>query len=252
MELKPANKSNVRMRLALHGPSGSGKTYSALQLAFGLSKTQNIAVIDTEARSAGLYSNLGSFNVVSVSPPFTPERFIQAIDLCEDHGCDVIIIDSLSHAWEGPGGILEIHGNMAGNSFANWSRVMPRHNAVIQKFMHSSAHIIVTLRAKQDYIIHDRNGRMAPEKIGLKPVQKEGIDYEFTLALELDIHHKAKASKDRTGLFMDKDPFIINTATAQALSRWCSQTQAVGAVVKEFISTINPQENGHFNNKLTR
>ena len=114
--------------------------------------------------------------------------------------------------------------------------------------MHSSAHIIVTLRAKQDYIIHDRNGRMAPEKIGLKPVQKEGIDYEFTLALELDIHHKAKASKDRTGLFMDKDPFVITPSTGQVLSRWCGQPQQVGSVIKEFTSTLNHQQNGHFNN----
>ena len=247
MELKPANKSNVRMRLALHGPSGSGKTYSALQLAFGLSQTQNIAVIDTEARSAELYSNLGSFNVVSVSPPFTPERFIEAIDMCEDYGCDVIIIDSLSHAWEGSGGILEIHGNMPGNSFANWSRVMPRHNALIQTFMHSSAHIIATLRAKQDYIIHDRNGRMSPEKVGLKPVQKEGIDYEFTLALELDMHHKAKASKDRTGLFMDKDPFQVTPATGQALAKWCGQPQKVATIIQEFTSTLKHQQNGHSN-----
>ncbi len=245
MELKPANKSNVRMRLALHGPSGSGKTYSALQLAFGLSKTQNIAVIDTEARSAELYSNLGSFNVVSVSPPFTPERFIEAIDMCEDYGCDVIIIDSLSHAWEGPGGILEIHGNMPGNSFANWSRVMPRHNALIQTFMHSSAHIIVTLRAKQDYIIHDRNGRMAPEKIGLKPVQKEGIDYEFTLALELDIHHKAKASKDRTGLFMDKDPFVITPSTGKKLADWCQKPEHISNVINTISNTLIHHQNGH-------
>lgn len=247
MELKPANKSNVRMRLALHGPSGSGKTYSALQLAFGLSRTQNIAVIDTEARSAELYSNLGSFNVVSLSPPFTPERFIEAIEMCEDYGCDVIIIDSLSHAWEGPGGILEIHGNMPGNSFANWSRVMPRHNALIQTFMHSSAHVIVTLRAKQDYIIHDRNGRMAPEKIGLKPVQKEGIDYEFTLALELDIHHKAKASKDRTGLFMDKDPFVITPATGKKLADWCQKPEHISNVINTISNTLIHHQNGHSN-----
>ena len=247
MELKPANKSNVRMRLALHGPSGSGKTYSALQLAFGLSQTQNIAVIDTEARSAELYSNLGSFNVVSVSPPFTPERFIEAIDMCEDYGCDVIIIDSLSHAWEGSGGILEIHGNMPGNSFANWSRVMPRHNALIQTFMHSSAHIIATLRAKQDYIIHDRNGRMSPEKVGLKPVQKEGIDYEFTLALELDIHHKAKASKDRTGLFMDKDPFLITPETGKKLADWCKKPEHISNVIQHISNTYKHSLNGNSN-----
>lgn len=224
MELKPVSKNNLRMRMALHGPSGSGKTYSAIQLALGLSKSQSIAIIDTEAGSASLYSHLGGFNVVDLSPPFTPERFIEAIRLCESHGCEVIVIDSLSHSWEGSGGILEIHGSMPGNSFANWSKVMPRHNALIQAIVHSSAHIITTLRAKQDYIIHERNGRMAPEKIGLKPVQKDGIDYEFTLALELDMNHKARASKDRTGLFVGLDPFKISPKVGSHISEWCQKS----------------------------
>jgi hypothetical protein len=245
MELKQANKGNVRMRIALHGPSGSGKTYSALQLAFGLSKTQNIAIIDTEASSAELYSHLGSFSVLTMDPPFTPERFITALTACEDHGCDVIIIDSLSHAWEGSGGILEIHGGMPGNSFANWSKVMPRHNALIQRFMHSSAHIICTLRAKQDYVIHERNGRMSPEKVGLKPVQKEGIDYEFTLALELDVHHNAKASKDRTGLFVNQPPFKVSKGTGVKIDGWCKESSELS---KNIIKVFNTSSsNGHTN-----
>lgn len=245
MHLKPANKGNVRMRIALHGPSGSGKTYSALQLAYGLSKTQNIAIIDTEASSAALYSHLGSFSVLTMDPPFTPERFITALTACEDHGCDVIIIDSLSHAWEGSGGILEIHGGMPGNSFANWSKVMPRHNALIQRFMHSSAHIICTLRAKQDYIIHERNGRMSPEKVGLKPVQKEGIDYEFTLALELDVHHNAKASKDRTGLFVYEPPFKVSKATGMKIAGWCKDSSHPINDSNNIFNTTS--SNGHTN-----
>ena len=224
MKLEQATRSNSSMRLAIHGPSGSGKTYSALQLAKGLTKNNQIAVIDTEAGSAALYSNLTSFKVLRLEQPFTPERFIEAITICENAGCDVIIIDSLSHAWEGAGGVLEIHGHMPGNSFANWSKVMPRHNSLVQKILTSSSHIIATLRAKQDYLIDQSNGRMTIQKVGLKPVQKEGIDYEFTLAFDMDIHHKASASKDRTGLFIDKDPFVITPQTGIRIKEWCNQT----------------------------
>ena len=224
MKLEQATRSNSSMRLAIHGCSGGGKTYSALQLAKGLTKNNQIAVIDTEAGSAALYSNLTSFKVLRLEQPFTPERFIEAITICENAGCDVIIIDSLSHAWEGAGGVLEIHGHMPGNSFANWSKVMPRHNSLVQKILTSSSHIIATLRAKQDYLIDQSNGRMTIQKVGLKPVQKEGIDYEFTLAFDMDIHHKASASKDRTGLFIDKDPFVITPQTGIKIKEWCNQT----------------------------
>lgn len=224
MKLEQATRSNSSRRLAIHGPSGSGKTYSALQLAKGLTKNNQIAVIDTEAGSAALYSNLTSFKVLRLEQPFTPETFIEAITICENAGCDVIIIDSLSHAWEGSGGVLEIHGHMPGNSFANWSKVMPRHNRLVQKILTSSSHIIATLRTKQDYLIDQSNGRMTIQKVGLKPVQKEGIDYEFTLAFDMDIHHKASASKDRTGLFIDKDPFVITPQTGIKIKEWCNQT----------------------------
>ena len=224
MKLEQATRSNSSMRLAIHGCSGGGKTYSALQLAKGLTKNNQIAVIDTEAGSAALYSNLTSFKVLRLEQPFTPERFIEAITICENAGCDVIIIDSLSNAWEGAGGVLEIHGHMPGNSFANWSKVMPRHNSLVQKILTSSSHIIATLRAKQDYLIDQSNGKMTIQKVGLKPVQKEGIDYEFTLAFDMDMHHKASASKDRTGLFIDKDPFVITPQTGIRIKEWCNQT----------------------------
>lgn len=223
MNLIQAKRANSKMRLALHGPSGSGKTYSAIQLAKGLSNNGKIAVIDTEAGSSELYSDLGDFQVLKLTEPYTPEKFIEAIKICEEANCDVIIIDSLSHAWEGNGGVLELHGQMPGNSFANWSKVMPRHNSLMQGILRSSAHTIVTLRAKQDYLVDQSTGKMTIQKVGLKPVQKEGIDYEFTLALDIDINHKARASKDRTGLFMDKDPFVISPRTGIAISKWCNQ-----------------------------
>lgn len=134
MELRKSNRSQARIRMALQGPSGSGKTYSALLLAYGICKDWNkVAVIDTENHSADLYSHLGDYNVLTLTAPFTPERYIEALDKCESAGMDVIVIDSISHEWEGDGGILDIHSQMVGNSFTNWSKLTPRHNALVQK-----------------------------------------------------------------------------------------------------------------------
>ena len=98
---------------------------------------------------------------------------------------------------------------MMGNSFTNWAKVTPRHNNFVQKILQSNSHIIATIRSKQDYVLSEKNGKMVPEKVGLKGVTREGLDYEFTIVLELDLKHQATATKDRTQLFMDKPSFII-------------------------------------------
>jgi hypothetical protein len=222
MQLQKAQRRQAVIKLALQGPSGSGKTYSSLLLAFGLVGTwADIAVIDTENNSSHLYSHLGNFNVLGLSDPFSPERYIDAIDFCEKAGMKVIIIDSISQEWEGNGGIIETHGNMPGNSFTNWNRVTPRHNAFVQKMLQSPCHIIATIRSKQDYVLTDKNGKIVPEKVGLKGVTRDGMDYEFTLVLDLDIKHQATASKDRTGLFVNPLPFIISEATGIRIKVWC-------------------------------
>jgi archaellum biogenesis ATPase FlaH len=142
MELKPTNRKQARIRMALQGPSGSGKTYSALMLAYGMCENwSKIAVIDTEHHSAHLYSHLGNYQVLALGPPYSPERYIEAIDACENAGMDVIVIDSISHEWEGDGGILDIHSNMVGNSFTNWSKITPRHNALVQRILNSGKQI---------------------------------------------------------------------------------------------------------------
>jgi hypothetical protein len=153
--------------------------------------------------------------------PFTPERYIEALEACEKAGMEVIIIDSITHEWDGTGGILETHGNMTGNSFTNWNRLTPRHNAFVQKILQSSCHVIATIRSKQDYVLSEKNGKYIPEKVGLKGVTREGMDYEFTIMLDLDIKHYANASKDRTGLFMDKPPFVISQGTGKRILKWC-------------------------------
>jgi len=227
MELRNAERKQAKIKMGLQAPSGAGKTYSALLLAYGLiNDWSRIAVIDTENHSADLYAHLGNYQVLAFEQPFSPERYIQAIEVCEKAGMEVIILDSISHEWEGVGGILDIHGAMMGNSFTNWAKVTPRHNAFVQKLLQSSSHIIATIRSKQDYVLSEKNGKMVPEKIGLKGVTREGLDYEFTIVLELDLKHQATATKDRTQLFMDKPTFIITPDTGKTIKAWCESGAA--------------------------
>jgi hypothetical protein len=222
MELLKAERKQAVIKLAIQGPSGSGKTYSSLLLTYGLvGNWKQIAVVDTENNSSHLYSHLGNYNVLSLSEPFNPEHYIEAIEVCEKAGMRAIIIDSISQEWEGSGGIIETHGNMAGNSFTNWNRMTPRHNTFVQRILQSPCHIISTIRSKQDYVLTDKNGKMVPEKVGLKGVTRDGMDYEFTLVFDLDIKHQATASKDRTGLFTNPLPFTITEQTGNRIKVWC-------------------------------
>ncbi len=222
MQLIKSERKKAVIKMALQGPSGSGKTYSSLLIAYGLVGDWNqIAVIDTENFSSHLYSNLGAYNVLSLSEPFSPERYIEAIETCEKAGIKALIIDSISQEWEGSGGIIETHGNMAGNSFTNWNRITPRHNAFVQKILQSPCHVVLTIRSKQDYVLTDKNGKMVPEKVGLKGITRDGMDYEVTIVFDIDIKHQATASKDRTGLFTNPLPFLITEETGHKIKTWC-------------------------------
>jgi len=232
MELRKAERKQAKIKLALQGPSGSGKTMSALLLASGITDYSNVAVIDTENHSADLYAHLGEYSVLQLSKPFTPERYIKAIEACEEAGMELIIIDSVSHEWEGSGGILDLHGNMTGNSFTNWAKMTPRHNGFVQKMLESPCHIISTIRTKTDYTLTEKNGKMVPEKVGLKGITRDGMDYEFTIVFDLDIKHNASASKDRTGLFMDKPEGVITSGYGKRILQWCNAGTSLEDVLK--------------------
>lgn len=223
MNIQKAERKKAKIKLGLQGPSGSGKTYSALLLAYGLTDDwRKVVVIDTENKSANLYAHLGEYNVLHLQAPFNPENYIQAIRHCISAGMEVIIIDSISHEWEGSGGILDTHSQMTGNSFTAWAKLTPRHNAFVQEILQSPVHILATIRAKQDYVLVDKNGKMVPEKVGLKGITREGMDYEFTIVFDLDIKHNAIANKDRTSLFIDKPEFRITITTGKTILEWCN------------------------------
>jgi len=233
MELRKATRKKAKIRLGLSAVSGAGKTYSAIQIAKGLcGDLGKVAVIDTENGSADLYAHLGNFNVLPLTAPFTPERYIEAIRTCEKAGMEVIIVDSISHEWDGKGGCLEIVESLGGK-YQDWAKVTPRHQAFLEAILHSPSHIITTVRRKQDYeMTKDNNGRVKVEKSGLKEITREGFEYELTINLEMDTKHNAWTSKDRTGLFIDKPAFVPSEKTGEIIAKWCEQGEEVFNSVK--------------------
>jgi len=227
MQLQTAQRKRAKIKMALQGPSGSGKTYSALLIAFGLCEDfSKVVVIDTENHSAELYAHLGEFQVLNLSGPFTPEKYIQALDVCQKAGMEVVIIDSVTHEWEN---LLEYHSSLQGNSFTNWAKVTPRHSGFIKKILQTPFHVISTVRTKQDYVLNEKNGRMIPEKVGLKSVQREGLDYEWTLVFDLDMKNNAIASKDRTGLFFGKPEMRLSADIGKQILEWCQSGSDISA-----------------------
>lgn len=238
---KKAERKQARLRLALSGPSGSGKTYSAIKLAQGLGG--RIAVIDTEHGSASLYADMADFDVTELQAPYSPERYIELIKAAEQAGYNVLIIDSYSHEWTGPGGCLEINDAIAkakykGNTWSAWNETTPRHRALIDKILTSPMHIICTMRSKTETVQGEGKKIL---KLGMKSEQREGSEYEFTVVLDI-VHdgNVAVATKDRTKLF--KEPELITPATGERLLAWLndgrSQEQQAAESAQEAIERI--------------
>ena len=223
IQIRPANRSQSKLRLGISGPAGSGKTYSAILLASGIAPLEKVVFLDTENGSASMYSDLGKYNVATMSPPYSPEAFISAIKECEDAGMEVIVIDSASMEWSGPGGVLDIHGKLLGNSFTNWAKVTPRHDAFIQAILQSKCHIIACTRRKSDYSVDkDSQGKTTITKVGLAAVQRDSFEFELTTEFILDQVHMTTVGKDRTGIWMDKPSFQITKGTGKVLLDWCN------------------------------
>jgi len=222
--LRKATRQKAKIRLGLSAVSGGGKTYTALLIAYGIKGDWGkIALIDTENGSGDLYEHLGPYNVLPLTAPFTPERYIDAIKDCENAGMELIIVDSITHEWDGKGGCLQIQESLGGK-YQDWAKVTPRHQAFIDAILQSKCHVITTVRRKQDYeMTKDNNGKIKVEKAGLKEVTREGFEYELTVNLEMDVRHFATASKDRTGLFSNTNqtPFIPTIETGVLIKEWC-------------------------------
>jgi hypothetical protein len=222
MGFRRAERKKAKLRLGIVGPAGSGKTYSSLLVAKGLGG--KVAVIDTENGSGDLYAHLMEYDVCTLDAPYTVDKYVKAIEEAERGGYDTIIIDSLSHAWAGEGGLLDQQGKIAdagrGNSYTAWRQITPMHNRFVEAMLTSKCHVIATMRSKTEYVLETNDrGKQEPKKVGMAPVQREGMDYEFTTVLELATNHNATVSKDRTSLF-DGQIFKPSEKTGEALLAW--------------------------------
>ena len=219
---RKAERRKAKLRLAITGPAGSGKTYGALLVAQGLGG--KIAIIDTENGSGDLYSAVCDYDILNINAPFDPRKYIQSIHDAENEGYDALIIDSLSHCWISEGGLLDIKEQLAAsgkyNSFSAWSKVTPLQNKLIEAMLTSKCHIIATMRSRTDYVqvVNDK-GRTEIRKVGLAPVQRDGMDYEFSLVFDLNNEHTVTVSKDRTSLF-DGQSFTLSPEIGSKLLDW--------------------------------
>ena len=222
MQLKKATRKAVKLKLNLSAPSGAGKTMSALRMAKGIvGSWDKIAVIDTENGSASLYSHLGDFNTIDLQPPFTPEKYSEALKLCVDAGMEVVIIDSTSHEWST---LIEENQRLAdakfrGNTWSAWSVTTPRHDKFVNAVLHTPIHVITCTRSKTETVMGEDK---KVKKVGMKDQQRDGWEYELTVSLEIDRDtHLATPSKDRTNLFEGGQPFLITEETGELIKKWC-------------------------------
>jgi AAA domain len=215
-----ATKAQAKARIAVTGPSGSGKTYSALAWATELADGGKIAVIDTERDSAKLYADRFDFDTLSMSAPYHPDRLVEVLKAAEDEGYAVVVIDSLTHFYNGQGGLLEIvdlaGAKANGNGFAGWKVATPIQQRMVDTMLSFNGHIISTMRSKTEYTLEkDDRGRTAPRKVGMAPIQRDGIEYEFTLVVEMDTDHRTIIGKTRCEALADK-VFASNKGTEAA------------------------------------
>lgn len=224
---KKAEKKKSKLRIALIGPSGSGKTYSALAIATEMARQigTKIAVIDTENGSAELYADEFAFDVLNLDS-FSPYTYVEAIKAAESAGFGIIVIDSLSHAWMGKDGALEMADNetrksRSGNSYTAWRNVTPAHNSLVDAIIQSGSHVIATMRAKTEYVQEkDDKGKTVIRKVGLAPIQREGLDFEFSVVGDIDLDHILTITKSRCKVLADKVIRNPGAPMANALMTW--------------------------------
>lgn len=205
-----ATKQQSKLRMTIDGPAGSGKTYTALRFAHALAAKfgGKIALIDTERGSASKYVGESpdgipwQFDVMQLTQ-FSPDRYTDAINAAGRYGYSVLVVDSLSHAWEGTGGALEMK-QKAGESWSAWRNVTPIHNRMIDAILQSSCHIITTMRSRMEYVQEtDSYGKTQIRRVGMAPVQRPGMEYEFDILCDMDWNHILTVGKSRCSAVAD-------------------------------------------------
>lgn len=228
-----AVKHDAKLRLAISGPSGSGKTYTALTIATNMSSGKRIALVDTEHGSASKYADLFDFDVAEMHAPFHPDKFAEAIRDAAQAGYGVIILDSLTHAWNGEGGMLELVTEIAkrkyrDNSYAAWIDATPIQKRLIESIVGAQIHVIATMRSKMDYVLDkdEKSGKSSPRKVGMAPQQRDDMPYEFDVMLDMNVDNEAIVTKTRCPALNGR---VINKPgkeVAATLVKWLSAEPA--------------------------
>lgn len=228
-----AQKSEAKARVALAGPSGSGKTYTGLIWATALANGGPVAVIDTERGTARKYADIFDFDIALITAPYHPDKLVAALANAEDEGYPCVLVDSMSHFWSGAGGVLEIvdeaKSRFRGNSHAAWQVGTPLQQRMVDAVLMHSGHTVVAMRSKTEWLLQEGpNGRTQPVKVGLAPQQRDGIEYEFDLMLDIDLEHRASVSKTRFAAFADRT-FAKGDAeaAAQEFGKWLSDGEPI-------------------------
>ena len=206
VQFKKATKKKAKARVGISGPAGAGKTFTALRLATTM--CDKVAVIDTEHGSASKYADLFEFDVLELDD-FHPDNYIKAIKAAQEAGYEALVIDSITHEWNGVGGCIDLlevaKRKWKGNSYAAWGDITPLHNRFIEAILASKMHIFATMRSKMDYLqTEDSNGKKKVEKVGMAPITREGVEYEFDIVGEIDLNHSMMITKTRCHKLADK------------------------------------------------
>lgn len=226
MGFQKAKREQLWIKALLAGPSGSGKTYSALRLAIGLAKAcgSRVAAVDTENGRIRYYANEFDFDDLQLDAPYTPEKYIQAIDDAVDGGYKVLIIDSITHEWDY---CIDVHDKMPGNSYTNWGKITPRHDAFMEKILQSPIHVISTVRGKDTYVMEEKNGKQVPKKVGMGYKQRDNTEYNYTLTFNIaQDTHIAEALKDNTHLFEGRYE-VLTEKDGKALYDWANAGEKI-------------------------
>jgi hypothetical protein len=233
-QVTKATDVKVKARIGIDGNSGSGKTWTALMIARALAEGEmdKVLLIDTENKSSAKYApDFGPFDLLPMQDDFNPARFAAAIRYAYQQGYEVVIVDSLSHAWSGKGGALQMVDKAAarkgGNTFAAWGDVTPAQNDLIDALLQTDIHLIATMRTKSDYAIEMSNGKAMPKKIGLKAVQRDGMEYEFDIMFRMeDAGRVCVVTKSRCSVLANGVFSYPNEDVAQAIRSWLESGEA--------------------------